>query len=78
MNRTGQRRHRPAKPLRDNMEDPRSKSALQRLLKPCRRVETVISQLVEFFDFAACKALDLWHLTAKLVRKLLAYNLAVS
>lgn len=65
-------------PLRDNMEDPRPKTAVQRLLKTRRRVETVIGQLVEFFDFAACKARDLWHLTAKLVRKLLAYNLAIS
>jgi hypothetical protein len=65
-------------PLRDNMEDSRPKAAVQRLLKTRRRVETVIGQLVEFFDFAACKARDLWHLTSKLVRKLLAYNFAIS
>ncbi len=65
-------------PLRDNMPDPRPKSAVQRLLKVRRRVETAIGQLVEFFDFAACKARDLWHLTSKLVRKLLAYNFAIS
>ena len=64
-------------PLRDNLNDPRPKSAVQRLLKTRRRVETVIGQLVEFFGFAACKARDLWHLTAKLLRKLLAYNLAL-
>lgn len=64
-------------PLRDNMDDPRPKSAVQRLLKTRRRIETVIGQLVEFFGFAACKARDLWHLTAKLLRKLLAYNLAL-
>ena len=65
-------------PLRDNMPDPRPKTAVQRLLKTRRRVETAIGQLVEFFDFAACKARDLWHLTSKLVRKLLAYNFAIS
>lgn len=65
-------------PLRDNMHDPRPKSAVQRLLKVRRRVETAIGQLVEFFDFASCKARDLWHLASKLVRKLLAYNLAIS
>jgi IS5 family transposase len=64
-------------PLRDNMVDPRPKRVIQRLLKTRRRVETVIGQLVEFFGFAACKARDLWHLTAKLLRKLLAYNLAL-
>lgn len=65
-------------PLRDNMKDPRPKSAVQRLLKVRRRVETVIGQLTEFFDFAACKARDMWHLTSKLVRKLLAYNLKIA
>lgn len=65
-------------PLRDNMADLRPKTVVQRLLKVRRRVETAIGQLVEFFDFAACKARDLWHLTSRLVRKLLAYNLAIS
>jgi hypothetical protein len=64
-------------PLRDNMVDRRPRQAVQRLLKTRRRVETVIGQLVEFFGFAACRARDLWHLTAKLLRKLLAYNLAL-
>jgi hypothetical protein len=63
-------------PLRDNMHDPRPKSAVQRLMKVRRRIETVIGQLVEFFDFASCKARDMWHFTSRLVRKLLAYNFA--
>lgn len=63
-------------PLRDNMHDTRPKAYVQTLLKTRRRVETVIGQLTEFFGFAACKARDSWHLTAKLTRKLLAYNLA--
>lgn len=62
-------------PLRDNMVDTRPKTAVQRLLKVRRRVETAIGQLVEFFGFSCCKARDMWHLTSKLVRKLLAYNL---
>jgi len=65
-------------PLRDNMQDVRPETAVQRLLKVRRRVETAIGQLVDFYDFAACKARDLWHLTSRLVRKLLAYNLAIS
>lgn len=65
-------------PLRDNMPDPRPKTAVQRLLKVRRRVETAIGQLVEHFNFAACKARDLWHLTSRLVRKLLAYNLSIA
>ena len=65
-------------PLRDNMTDPRPKEVVQRRLKLRRRVETVIGQLVEYFDFATCNARDLWHLTAKLLRKRLAYNLRSS
>ena len=65
-------------PLRDNMDDPRPKTAVQRLLKVRRRVETAIGQLVEFFGFASCKARDMWLLTSRLVRKLLAYNLAIA
>jgi hypothetical protein len=65
-------------PLRDNMKDSRPEAAVQRLLKTRRRVETAIGQLVEFYDFAACKARDTWHLTAKLLRKILAYNLKLA
>lgn len=63
-------------PLRDNMDDKRPKPYVQALLKTRRKVETVIGQLTEFFAFAKCKAKDLWHLTAKLIRKLIAYNLS--
>jgi hypothetical protein len=65
-------------PLRDNMRDPRPKSCVQRLLKVRRRVETAIGQLVDFFGFAKCKTRDIWHLTAKLLRKLIAYNLSLA
>ena len=65
-------------PLRNNMTDCRPKTVVQRLMKTRRRVETAIGQLVEFLDFAECKARDMWHLTSKLLRKLLAYNFALS
>ena len=65
-------------PLRDNMKDDRSKSFVKILTKTRRLVETVIGQLVEFYGFASCKSRDIWHLSSKLVRKLLAYNLARS
>lgn len=64
-------------PMRSNMPDPRPKTAVQRLMKVRRRIETAIGQLVEFFGFASCKARDMWHLTSRLVRKILAYNLAI-
>lgn len=63
-------------PLRNNMKDTRPKSVVSLLKKVRRRVETAIGQLVETFDFACCKAKDLWHLNSKLIRKILAYNLA--
>ncbi len=63
-------------PLRGNMDDPRPKSYVKTLLKLRRRVETVIGQLAQFFGFTACKARDMWHLTSKLLRKLIAYNFA--
>ena len=65
-------------PLRGNMKDTRPKHYVQTLLKTRRRVETVIGQLTECFNFAACKAKDIWHLTAKLTRKILAYNFNLS
>jgi len=65
-------------PLRDTMDDPRPKSAVQRLLKVRRRVETAIGQLVGYLGFSADKARDMRHLASRLVRKLLAYNLAIS
>ena len=61
-------------PLRKNMTDTRPKPVLQKLMKIRRKVETVIGQLTEFFGLSSCKARNLWHLTAKLLRKILAYN----
>ena len=65
-------------PLRDTMIDLRPKAFVQLLLKIRRRIETAIGQLIEFFDFAACQACDLWHPSSRLLRKLLAYNLSIA
>jgi Transposase DDE domain len=65
-------------PLRDNMHDLRPEAEVKALYKIRRRVETVIGQLVEHFDFAKTKAKNLWHLNAKLIRKLCAYNFSLS
>lgn len=64
-------------PVRGNMHDPRPKATVQRLMKVRRRIETAIGQLVGFFGFSACKARAMWHLSSRLVRKILAYNLAI-
>jgi hypothetical protein len=41
-----------------------------------RRIETVFSHLVEWFDLRRVKVRDLWHLEHRLVRKLLALTVA--
>jgi hypothetical protein len=65
-------------PLRQNMPDTRPKQWVQTLMRIRRRIETVIGQLTEFYNFAKTKARDIWHLTSKLLRKLLAYNLSLT
>jgi hypothetical protein len=64
-------------PLRKNMTDTRSASWVQVLMSARRRIETVISQLAERFNIEKVQARDLWHLTNRFVRKLLAHTLAV-
>jgi hypothetical protein len=45
------------------------------LLKRLRRlIETVIGQLVERFSLEKVRARDLWHLTSRINRKLLAHT----
>jgi hypothetical protein len=41
-----------------------------------RRIETVFSQLIEWFDLRRVKVRDLWHLEHRVVRKLLALTVA--
>jgi len=60
--------------LRSNMQDTRSPQWL-RLLKRVRRlIETVIGQLTERFHIEKVWARDMWHLTSRLNRKLLAHT----
>jgi len=64
-------------PLRKNMIDTRPTSFVQQLLSTRRLVETVIGQLTERFNIEKVRARDLWHLTNRFVRKLLAHTVAV-
>jgi IS5 family transposase len=63
--------------LRNNMKETRSKAYLKSMLKLRRTVETAIGQLTEHFNFTKTKAKTLWHLNAKLIRKLSAYNFSL-
>lgn len=61
-------------PLRNNMKDPRPKRFVKQIMNIRRLVETVIGQLTERFKIQAIKAKDMWHLMAKINRKILAHT----
>lgn len=60
--------------LRANMPDARHPNQVKSLQRMRRLIETVIGQLVERFHFEKVWARDLWHLTSRLNRKLLAHT----
>ena len=61
-------------PLRRNMRDERPKSFVSLVMRIRRRIETTIGQLVKYFDIEHCNCRDMWHLTSRMGRKLLAYT----
>jgi len=64
-------------PLRSNMEDTRPKALVKLIMNKRRYIETIIGKLVEQFSIAVVKARDIWHLSSRFYRKIIAYNLAV-
>lgn len=64
-------------PYRSNMSDPRDPAFVAYLQRTRRRIETVIGQLTERFHIQTVRARDLWHLTARIARKVLAHTLAI-
>ena len=64
-------------PLRANMADPRAPWIIQQLTRTRRLVETVIGQLTEQFHFEKIRARDVWHLTSRIARKILAHTLGI-
>lgn len=60
--------------LRCNMPETRHPNQVKLLQRMRRLIETVIGQLVERFHFEKVWARDLWHLTSRLNRKLLAHT----
>lgn len=57
------------------MKEDRPKPVVRRLMKARRIVETVIGQLSERFNIQRVRARDLWHLSHRLIRKILSHNL---
>ena len=64
-------------PLRKNMKDKRPRKFVRLIMRIRRRIETVIGQLAAYFDIEHCGCRDMWHMTARVARKLLAYNVGV-
>lgn len=60
--------------LRSNMHDLRHPAWVALLKRLRRLIETVIGQLVERFSIEKVWARDLWHLTSRINRKLLAHT----
>jgi IS5 family transposase len=60
--------------LRSNMQDSRDPAVVTLLQRVRRLIETVIGQFVERFSMEKVRARDLWHLTSRLNRKLLAHT----
>lgn len=64
-------------PKRSNMQDDRDPKFIK-AMKSCRRlIETVIGQLTERFNIEKVWARDLWHLTSRVGRKILAHTMAI-
>lgn len=60
--------------LRSNMQDNRPKEWVKLLQTIRRLIETVIGQLSSRFNIEKVWARDMWHLTSRLNRKLLAHT----
>ncbi len=63
--------------LRSNRQDDRPRAGRQHLKSVRPRIETVIGQLSERFHMQKIRARDLWHLTRRLARKLLAHTVGI-
>jgi hypothetical protein len=56
------------------MKDPCSRETVRFFQRIRRLVEMVIGQLSERFNIEKVRARDIWHLTSRISRKLLAHN----
>jgi len=62
-------------PLRSNMKENRPKWILKFMRSKRKIVETVIAQLSKVFGMQTVRVKDLWHLTNRMARKILAHNI---
>lgn len=59
------------------MVDERPPEQVRTAMRLRRRIETAFGQLVERFGIDRTKGRDLWRWSARILRKVLAYNLLV-
>lgn len=59
------------------MNDTRGKDCNRWITSTRRLVETVIGQLAEQFNIEKIRARDLWHLTSRVTRKVLAHTIGI-
>ena len=64
-------------PLRRNMVDRRPPGQVRLAMRPRRRIETAFGQLVERFGINRTRGRDFWRRSARILRKILAYNFVV-
>ena len=62
------------KPLRKNISDKRPLSIINPLKNASRNIETLIGQLSQRSNMQKVRARDLWHLSHRFMRKILAHN----
>ena len=64
-------------PVRKNMKQQLSTQQTKMICRARQLVETVIGHLCHWFDIERIRARDLWHLTSRIARKLLAHTLMI-
>jgi IS5 family transposase len=64
-------------PTRSNMSDTRGKDCNRWITSTRRLIETVIGQLADRFHIEKVRARDLWHLTNRIARKILAHTIGI-
>lgn len=64
-------------PYRKNMVDLRPKGSMRILMNARRKIETVIGQLTDRFHIQKVRARDMWHLSHRVIRKILSHTISV-
>lgn len=64
-------------PYRKNMVDLRPKGSMRILMNARRKIETVIGQLTDRFHIQKVRARDMWHLSHRVIRKIVSHTISV-